>query len=332
MGQEFGQAMRILVAQIYGLGNAILTTPLIMALAKMGDKKNRTHEVHVVVDPKRKAAIEILKNCPMDYSPEGKKIPAVKKVWNMNEFQQIRAYHFDVLIMCCDHKPLVDRFAIPRVEWAYLRKGGLDRVEWFQQWKKHEMEVAFDAARLFGYQGEMPVPYVPMNESMKIDFEGPKLAIGIGYYKGDSWSKKKHWGNRQFAEIAKRLQMLGGMAFILGDKRDQEVDGKVIQQLAGRCAISLCGKLGLRGTFGALNSCDIYIGNDTGLSHAAAALGMPALSIFKPWNSSFTKNRPYGPRGSYVCEWPGTDAIDAVWDWIMHELQQPDNRKKRKRK
>jgi len=311
--------MRVLIAQIYGLGNAILTTPLIKALSSMGATGHTAHEVHVVVDPKRKSSIEVFKSCP-----------GVKKIWKMNDVEAIRKSHFDVLVMCCDYEPLVTRYAIPRVEWGYLRRKNLPRGKWFQSWPMHELEMAFTVARKFGYQGDIPTPHVPVNDEMKIDYSGPKLALGIGYYKGDKWSKNKHWSNEKFGSLAKRMQMLGGLTFILGDKQDQKADGHKIQKIAGRCAISLCGKLGLKGTFGALNACDIYVGNDTGLSHAAAALGMPALSVFKPWHSSFMKNRPYGPRGSYICEWPGTDALEAVWNWIKYELEQPRQKKVKK--
>jgi len=312
--------MRILVAQIYGLGNAILTTPLIQALASMGDEKAKIHEVHVVVDSKRKSAIEVFKSCP-----------GVKKIWHMGQVHEIQRANIDAMIMCCDYKPLIDRFRIPRIEWGYLRRTGRDdRAAWFQKWPMHEMEMAFKVAKVFGYMGEMPTPHVPVNDKLGVEYLGPKLALGIGYYKGDKWSKSKHWGNDRFAELAKRMQMLGGHTFILGDEMDQKVDGKVIKKLAGRSVTSLCGKLGLRGTFGALKSCDIYVGNDTGLSHAAAAMGMPALSVFKPWASSFVKNRPYGPRGTYACEWSGQNVLDAVWQWVTYEIQQTEQERSKK--
>jgi hypothetical protein len=249
----------------------------------------------------------------------------------MGQVQELRRAHMDAMIMCCDYKPLIDRFRIPRIEWGYMRRTGKDdRAAWFQKWPMHELEMSFNVAKLFGYQGEMPTPYVPVNDKIVIEYPGPKLALGIGYYKGDKWSKSKHWGNKRFAALAKKFKMIGGMTFILGDKQDQVVDGQLIQDMAGSSVVSLCGKLGLRGTFGALKSCDIYVGNDTGLSHAAAAMGMPALSVFKPWASSFVKNRPYGPRGSYACEWSGLDVSNAVWQWITYELQQSELERSKK--
>jgi len=311
--------MRILIAQIYGLGNAILTTPLIQALASMGDKKAKAHEIHVVVDAKRKAAKEVFVTCP-----------GVSKIWHMNQVQEIRNAHIDAMVMCCDYRPLIDRFRIPRIEWGYLQRTGKDsRENWFQKWSMHEMEMSYRIAKIFGYKGTMPTPYVPVNDEIVIEYPGPKLALGIGYFKGDRWSAKKHWGNERFAALAKKLKMLGGMTFIMGDKQDKE-NAEAIKKLCGNAAMSLCGKLGLRGSFGALKSCDAYVGNDTGLSHAAAALGMPALSVFKPWASSFVKNRPYGPRGSFACEWPGTNVVNAAWYWLTYELQKSDRERAKK--
>jgi hypothetical protein len=268
------------------------------------------------------ASVEVFKGCP-----------GVTRIWNAGDVTQIRAAHMDALIMCCDYKPLIERFKIPRVEWGFLRREGSDdRSTWFQKWTMHEVEMSYQIAKLFGYMGDMPTPYVPANEQITIDYPGPKLALGIGYYKGDAWSKDKHWGNARFAELAKKLRMIGGMSFLLGDKDDQEADGAEIQKLAGDSVVSLCGKLGLRATFGTLKACDAYVGNDTGLSHAAAAFGMPALSVFKPWASSFVKNRPYGPRGCFACEWTGMNVVNAVWQWLLYELQQSDQQRATKAK
>lgn len=295
-----------------------MTTPLLQALSQLGDTSNRTHEVHVAADPKRKAAIEVLSSCP-----------GVKKVWKMGDITAIQRYHFDVLIMCCDYQPLVPRYKIPRVEWAYLRRqSGEDRVQWFQRWPMHEMEMAFRVAKKFGYKSPMPTPHVPSNDGIKVSYPGPRLALGIGYFKGDKWSKTKHWGNDKFVEIAKRFKMLGGHSFLLGDKKDFEVDGRKIIAASDGAITSLCGKLGLKGTFGALKDCDLYVGNDTGLAHAAAAFGMPTLSVFRPWKHSFIKNRPYGEHGHYTVEWPGLDVLDAVWHWLQYETERLPEKKR----
>lgn len=295
--------MKILVSQVYGIGNAIMCTPMIQAIALIKDGK---HEVHTAVDTRRRGTAHVIRTCP-----------GVKSVTHSQEVTKIQQQRFDMLIMCNDHTPLARLYRIPRIETAYINRIGREsRAEWFSRWNRHESLMAFDVARKLGFKGVMPVPHVPTNDHMKVDYAGPKLGIGIGYFKGDAWSRKKHWGNGKYADIIRRFRMLGGRAFLLGDQLDYEKDGREIMKMAGAGVTSLCGKLGLEASFGVLKQMDLYIGNDTGLSHAAAALGIPTLSIFLPWASSFVKTRPLGPLATYTCEWPGCNAIEGVGSWV----------------
>jgi lipopolysaccharide export system permease protein len=43
---------------------------------------------------------------------------------------------------------------------------------------------------------------------------------------------------------------------------------------------------------------DLYVGNDSGLTHLAAAAGAPVLSLFGP--SVPSRYRPWGPRSRYL--------------------------------
>ena len=63
-----------------------------------------------------------------------------------------------------------------------------------------------------------------------------------------------------------------------------------------------------------LSACAGYVGNDSGITHLAAALGRPTLALFGPSNAE-----QWAPRGSHVtlqCA-PGGDlgilSVDAVW-------------------
>ena len=67
-----------------------------------------------------------------------------------------------------------------------------------------------------------------------------------------------------------------------------------------------------------LRSARIYIGNDSGITHLAAALGTPVVAIFGPSDPNL-----WAPRGEHVRIVAGTLEhidIDQVWaavqDWI----------------
>lgn len=47
-----------------------------------------------------------------------------------------------------------------------------------------------------------------------------------------------------------------------------------------------------------MGQCDFFVGNDSGLMHMAAALGLPTLGLFGPSKDVFY--RPWGPKATYV--------------------------------
>lgn len=312
--------MRILVIQTYGLGNAILTTPLLQALGSLGEGER--HEVHVVADKRRKAAVRVLETCP-----------GVKSVFDKSQVKAIKKKRFETAIDCCDDPRLPGLYAIPRMHLAFLaRKPSEKHTDWYARWVAHEADVIFSAANAFGYRGEMPGFHLPIRKDVTLQYGGPKLALGIGYAKHEGRAKKKHWGDEKFAALARRFQLIGGLSFLLGDIADQSAHGSRLTGFSRGAAVSLCGKLSLENTLGVLSQCSLYVGNDTGLTHAAAALGLPTLGIFRPWASSFVKNRPYGETGSYACEWSGTDVSEAVWRWVVDTLPRKTGRRKKKKK
>jgi ADP-heptose:LPS heptosyltransferase len=68
----------------------------------------------------------------------------------------------------------------------------------------------------------------------------------------------------------------------------------------------------------ALERCALYVGNDSGVTHLSARLGVPTVAVFGP-----TDPRRWAPRGSRVRvvghpSWPSVDevwtAVQAVWN------------------
>jgi heptosyltransferase-3 len=59
-----------------------------------------------------------------------------------------------------------------------------------------------------------------------------------------------------------------------------------VSRIAGRIpdALDLSGKLGLGGVARVLSRADVYVGPDTAITHAAAALGVPTVALFGPSN------------------------------------------------
>ena len=88
---------------------------------------------------------------------------------------------------------------------------------------------------------------------------------------------------------------------IFGGPKDRSVTNDVVTALKdlrteGR-VVDLCGKLpGLRSFMMAAYQCTVFVGNDSGPGHIAAALGVPVISVFSGTNDP----AEWGPRGPSV--------------------------------
>jgi ADP-heptose:LPS heptosyltransferase len=111
-----------------------------------------------------------------------------------------------------------------------------------------------------------------------------------------NWHRKV-WPADRFAELALRLTapdgaLPGAGIAILGGPGDQERSMATPVLTALPQALDLVGKLDLPEVAAVLARAAIFIGNDSGLMHLAAAAGVPTLGLFGP-----TPSDEYGPAG-----------------------------------
>lgn len=123
-----------------------------------------------------------------------------------------------------------------------------------------------------------------------------RAAVGIS--PGAAFGTAKRWPAERFAELAGRLtRELGAVPIFFGSQEETPLVESLLPQ-AGNAAVSLAGKTSLGDFMGLIPGCDLYISNDTGAMHAAAALGVPTLAIFGPTDEQAT--RPLGPHVQLV--------------------------------
>ena len=111
-----------------------------------------------------------------------------------------------------------------------------------------------------------------------------------------NWHRKV-WPAERFAELALRLTapdgaLPGAGIAILGGPGDQERTMATPVLTALPQALDLVGKLDLPEVAAVLARAAMFIGNDSGLMHLAAAAGAPTLGLFGP-----TPSDEYGPAG-----------------------------------
>jgi len=107
-----------------------------------------------------------------------------------------------------------------------------------------------------------------------------------------SGSKKKAWPLDRFLSLARTLQgRLGSrILVVLGPAEGPDV--RKAFEGTGPSAPVLAKGLTLLQLASVMEGCRFFVGNDSGISHMAAALGLPTLAIFGP-----TDQRVWSPRG-----------------------------------
>jgi len=125
---------------------------------------------------------------------------------------------------------------------------------------------------------------------------GPVLAIGPAA----NW-RGKQWRGERFAELAQRLTAPGGIlpgarVAVLAAPHERPQALPLLQALPADRILDLVGKADLLTAAAALRRSVLFVGNDTGLMHMAAAVGTPTLGLFGP--SQAQHYAPWGPRNA----------------------------------
>lgn len=109
-----------------------------------------------------------------------------------------------------------------------------------------------------------------------------------------SGSAKKNWPVENWVALATRLAAEGERLLVIGGEADQECLAVMERELAGTPAI-FARDIPLPMLGAILRRARHYFGHDTGISHLAAAVGVPATLLFGPTDPSV-----WAPRGEHV--------------------------------
>jgi heptosyltransferase-2 len=125
-----------------------------------------------------------------------------------------------------------------------------------------------------------------------------RIAIGAGA----SYGSAKCWPPPRFAEVANQLQSEADADVILfGTAAEASVSTAISAEMR-RPPIDLTGKTAIADLPALLSQCHLFIGNDSGAMHVAAAVGLPVIAVFGPTDPEGTA--PVTPRCSIVQEKP----------------------------
>ena len=127
-----------------------------------------------------------------------------------------------------------------------------------------------------------------------------RMCIAVGA--GASYGSAKCWPPDRFAELANRLQAQTDADVILFGTPGETLVSSAIASGMRQPPIDLTGKTSIADLPALLSQCHLFIGNDSGAMHVAAAVGLPVVAVFGPTDPFGTA--PVTPRCTIVQEKP----------------------------
>ena len=113
-------------------------------------------------------------------------------------------------------------------------------------------------------------------------------AIVVGINPGAAYGSAKCWLPERFRELtSKLLQDPRIFVVYFGDAKTEQVVNQITHLLPPR-VINLANATSLRQLMGLIGCCDLFLTNDSGPMHIAAALHVPVLALFGSTNDAVT--------------------------------------------
>ncbi|MCW5207857.1 lipopolysaccharide heptosyltransferase II [Desulfobulbus sp. US2] len=120
----------------------------------------------------------------------------------------------------------------------------------------------------------------------------------IGLNPGAAYGPAKCWPVAKYAELAGHLaDKTGGLIVIFGTAADQEAAAE-ISAAAGKRVLDLTGKTTLAQALACIARCSVFVTNDSGLMHVAAALNTPLVAVFG--STDHIATGPYSEQATVV--------------------------------
>ncbi|MDX2144470.1 MAG: glycosyltransferase family 9 protein [Rhodospirillaceae bacterium] len=112
---------------------------------------------------------------------------------------------------------------------------------------------------------------------------------------------EKTWPAESFAALVALLAAPGGpcngwRVMVVGGPGEEDAAAPIMAKIPPQALINFIGERDLLTVAAVLSRCALFVGNDSGLSHLAAASGAPTLALFGPTNPLH-----YAPWGDHCC-------------------------------
>jgi len=180
----------------------------------------------------------------------------------------------------------------PRPEWSGIAKGCSHPHAYLERDPQHTIEKQAEQLLMAGIH-PVPLPALPADGGpLPAELAGRRFALLIP---GSSPSHPgKRWPAEHYGGLAKALADQGVLPVVLGGKGERSLAESIAAKAPG--TLDLTGRTELADLVALARAATVTIGNDTGVSHIAAAGGGPLVVLF----SGESEPSRCAPRGKAV--------------------------------
>ena len=307
----------ILVVKLAGIGDLLLATPALRALRE----SYPLARIDLLVTPASAGLLDgwqvidniiVLDKYLFDYPQQILKHPdnamRLMEFWNT-----LRSGHYDAVLLF-HHLTLpfgrLKHQALMRATGAKWRIGLENGHGWFLNVRvkddgfgaMHEAEynmavAAAAGATIRNRHLEVPLSEEERNAARQLVYGAePPATIRrpiIAMHPGSGgYSTARRWAPERFAQLADTLfHDVGGQLLLLGGPEEAELHQQLLAMMRSDMPTrSLAGQGNIKVAAATLALADLFVGNDAGLMHLAAAVGTPTVAIF-----GLTNYKAWGP-------------------------------------
>ncbi|MCC6542889.1 MAG: lipopolysaccharide heptosyltransferase II [Nitrospirae bacterium] len=118
-------------------------------------------------------------------------------------------------------------------------------------------------------------------DKILLNYKVPSGSLIIGINPGAAYGSAKRWYPERFARVCRGIAERYNNAniIIFGSQQESGIAAE-IEALSGVPVINMAGKTTIRGLISLIKQCTVFVTNDSGPMHIAAALAIPVVAIF----------------------------------------------------
>ena len=280
---------KILIVRNDGLGDFILTMPLIASLKKQIPEAR----IYVLINSSLQNLIPVLAdiegaivddNLLLKRHGGGIYKESVRKAKLSQLELEIKAYNFDMAILCyaeAKTAKLISACNIP-IRVGQRRRPYFWRFNVYykrsrRKSRKSEYLLNLSYLNLIGLRSDYAQPKLQLLQNNRID---SKLIVMHAYKKS---STAEVWPRKNFLELSKRLNQQGYKVVAIGDEADH---AELKEVFKSNPVVEINTKLSLRDLIGLLQKSALFVGNSSGPLHMAALLRRPHIGFFPSGQST----------------------------------------------